>query len=253
MKKEIALIALVALTACNKKKFFDGPDSYQDGFESYSTFEELLPGDDTYWSFTQQTIDGNELALDATHVHTGSKALKCNAAASENGKVSKCSISKQNMAFWKNETVHISVWYYLEGTQDLNWLFLADLEEQTAIGAGPGMRLAIVDNQLRVEHKFFEKDLLQIPGQEIDFPRNQWVNVVWEVKLSRKEKGSVRIWQNGQLILEKDKVRTLPNDFLYSQQGTKGMYSSIEFGITANSYDNPATLWIDDVDVHLSE
>lgn len=253
MKKEVLLIGLLAIAACNKKKAFDGPNSYQDGFESYSTFEELLYENDEHWSFTQLTVEGNELKLDGTNIHSGSNALKCTAAASSDGKVSKCSISKQNMAFWKNETVRISAWYYLEGTQSLEWLFLTDLEEQAAIGAGPGMRLALVNNQLRVEHKFFENDLLQPSGQEVEFPRNQWVEIVWEVKLSRKEKGSVRIWQNGQLILNHDNVRTLPNDFLYSQQGTKGMYSSVEFGITANSSDNPATLWIDDIDVHLTE
>ena len=30
------------------------------------------------------------------------------------------------------------------------------------------------------------------------------------------------------------------------QQGTKGMYSSCEIGITTNSSDNAARLWIDD-------
>ena len=39
------------------------------------------------------------------------------------------------MAFWKGETVRLSAWYYIEGTQNLNWLFLMDLEEQTPIGA----------------------------------------------------------------------------------------------------------------------
>ena len=90
------------------------------------------------------------------------------------------------MAFWKGETVRLSAWYYIEGTQNLNWLFLMDLEEQTPIGAGPGMRLALVDNQLRIEHKFNEKDIKQ--QNPISFPRNEWVEIVWEIKLERKKK-----------------------------------------------------------------
>ncbi|MFM7769012.1 MAG: hypothetical protein ACKO8Q_00460 [Bacteroidota bacterium] len=68
-----------------------------------------------------------------------------------------------------------------------------------------------------------------------------------EIQLSRKNKGVVRLWQNGQLIIEKHEVRTLPKDFLYFQQGTKGMYSSCEIGITANSKDNDASVWVDEI------
>jgi hypothetical protein len=121
------------------------------------------------------------------------------------------------------------------------------MEEQTAVGAGPGMRLALVDNKLRVEYKFNEKDLIQQVGQEIDFPRNEWVELTWEVKLSRKDKGSVKLWQNGQLLINRDHIRTLPKDLLYFQQGTKGMYSSCEIGITANSKDSDLTLWVDHI------
>jgi hypothetical protein len=122
-----------------------------------------------------------------------------------------------------------------------------DMEEQTAIGAGPGMRLAMVDNKLRVEYKFNEKDLTQPAGQEIEFPRNEWVEITWEVTLSPKNKGAVKLWQNGQLLIQQDHIRTLPKDLLYFQQGTKGMYSSCEIGITANSKDSDVTLWVDEV------
>jgi hypothetical protein len=247
MKKVLAFIcAICVICGCNKKKFFDGPDFYQDDFESYATLSELLSNDDEKWSYTQLTKTENSIAVDSTFAHTGNKSLKFMAAKSTDV-VSKCSIAKQNMAFWEGETVKMSGWYYLQGTQNAEWLFLLDLEEQTAIGAGPGMRLALVGNRLRVEHKIYEKDILQTAGQEVDFPRDQWVEITWEVKLSRKNKGTVRLWQNGQLIIDSKNNRTLPKDLLYSQQGTKGMYSSIEIGATANSKDSDVILWVDDV------
>jgi hypothetical protein len=63
---------------------------------------------------------------------------------------SKCSLVKNKMAFWEGETVRISFWCYLKGNAPASWLFLFDLEEKVAIGAGPGMRIANVgaDNQL---------------------------------------------------------------------------------------------------------
>lgn len=240
-------ICFLLLSGCNKEKFFDGPDFYQDDFESYSVLGDLLSDDDKNWSFTQLTGDGNNITVDTNNVHSGNKSLKFVAIKSDDENVSKCSIAKQHMAFWDGETVKVTTWYFIEGTNTLDWLFLLDLEEQTAIGAGPGMRLALVNNQLRVEYKFYEKDIVQPGGKEIDFPRNQWVELIWEVKLSQKDKGSVKLWQNGQLIIDSKNNVTLPKDILYSLQGTKGMYSSIEIGITANSPDNDLTIWADDV------
>ena len=249
MRKQFiwCFLACIAFNSCKKETYFDGPNFFQDDFEAYTTLSDLLLPDDQFWSFTQQTRSDNFIALDTTKKHLGNKALKFFAKKSDSEGASKASIAKHNMAFWEGETVRLSAWYFIEGTQALEWLFLADLEEQTAIGAGPGMRLALVDNQLRVEYKFNEKDVTQPKGEAIDFPRNQWVNLVWEIKLSQKEKGEIKLWQDGQLIINGKKKTTLPKDILYFQQGTKGMYSSCEVGITANSKDNDLTIWVDDI------
>jgi len=241
------IIAVILFSGCEKEKYFEGPDFFQDDFEAYSLLSDLLLPNDQLWSFTQLTRNENNITLDTTNFHSGNKSLKFVAKKSDNDGASKCSVAKQNMAFWDGETIRVSAWYFIEGTQSIEWLFLFDLEEQTAIGAGPGIRLALVNNQLRMEYKFNEKDVVQNSGQEVYFPRNQWVEIVWEVKLSQKNKGFVKLWQNGQLIIDSKNNRTLPKDILYFQQGTKGMYSSIEIGITANSKDNDLTLWMDDI------
>ena len=249
--KFIISFFLILCCSCNKERFFDGPDFYHDDFESYFESGELISYDDINWSFTQLTLEGNNITVDTNNVHSGNKSLKFTALKSDDQEVSKCSLSKQNMAFWEGETLRITAWYFIEGTNSLDWLFLCDMEEQALVGAGPGMRLALVNNQLRVEYKFNEKDIVQAIGQEIDFPRNQWVELIWEVKLSQKNKGTVKLWQNGQLIIDGNNKRTLPKDVLYSLQGTKGMYSSIEIGITANSRDNDLTMWADDVTIEM--
>lgn len=246
MKKLLIFSALLFL-GCNKKEYFDGPSFFQDNFEDYSSLDDLLLPDDEFWSFTQLTRSENNISVDTTNFHSGNQSLKFNAQKSDSEGASKASIAKQNMAFWEGETVRLEAWYYLEGSKSLNWLFLMDLEEQTAVGAGPGMRLALVDNKLRVEHKYNEDDVEQTIDSKVVFPRNQWVQLVWEVKLSKKKKGTIKLWQNGQLIIDSQKNKTLPTDILYFNQGTKGMYSSCEIGITANSQDNDLIIWIDDV------
>ncbi|PIY08976.1 MAG: hypothetical protein COZ18_09465 [Flexibacter sp. CG_4_10_14_3_um_filter_32_15] len=247
------LLVIIIMSSCNKEEFFSGPNFFQDNFETYTSLNDLLIENDQLWSFTQLTRDENNIIIDTLTFHLGNKSLKFKAKKTTNGDVSKCSIAKQNMAFWNRETVRITAWYYIEGTESLEWLFLMDLQEQTAVGAGPGMRLALVNNQLRVEHKFFEDDIIQPAGLEIDFPRNKWVELIWEVKLSTKNNGTVKLWQNGQLIIDTKNNRTLPKDLLYFQQGTKGMYSSIEVGITANSNDNDLTMWVDDIKFEKTE
>ncbi len=247
--KQLIFTSLVFLLiiGCDKHKFFDGPNFYTDDFENYSALSDLIVPNDVKWSFTQLTRSENSITVDSTRFHSGNKSLKFFAKKSDSEGASKASIAKQNMAFWSGETMRVSGWYYIEGTQSAEWLFLFDLEEQTAIGAGPGMRLALVDNKLRIEYKFNEKDVVQTAGQEIDFPRDQWVHIEWEVKLSQKNKGSIKLKQDGQEIINTTGNTTLPKDILYDQQGTKEMYSSIEIGLTANSKDNDMTIWVDDV------
>lgn len=237
----------IGLCSCDKETFFEGPDFFEDDFESYSTIDDLLVESNEFWSFTQLTREENIITVDTSKFYSGNSSLKFQALKTTDGNASKCSIAKQNMAFWEGETVRLSAWYFIEDTETLEWLFLMDLEEQVAVGAGPGMRIALVNNQLRVEYKFYESDVKQIEGNEVDFPRNEWVEIVWEAKLSTNNEGTIKLWQNDELIIESNEIRTLPKDFLYFQQGTKGMYSSVELGITANSQDNDLTMWVDDV------
>ena len=49
------LALLILLISCNKKKLFDGPNTYQDDFEAYIFKEDLIDGNDEFWSFFQMT------------------------------------------------------------------------------------------------------------------------------------------------------------------------------------------------------
>lgn len=242
-------IILCATEGCRKEKWFGGPDFMQDDFESYTHVDSMFTADETRWSFFQNTAAGNYIAFDTSIVHSGNCSLKFFAHASDASTVSKCSIVKQHMAFFEGDVVRVSAWYYIPDTENKDWLFLFDFEEQAAIGAGPGMRLANAESGLCVEHKFFNDDLYQAAGSETTLPRNQWFNLTMEVKLSQKKKGYVRVWRDDVLILSGDNRKTLPKDFLYSQQGTKGMYQSIEFGITANTKSGETILYMDDIRV----
>lgn len=248
--RNLILIALALSTfACNKEDIFDGPNTYSDGFENYASVDETIDGDDQLWSFFQNTLESNDIQVDTTIVHGGNQSLKFIGAKTD-GALSKASINKQNMAFWDGETVSVSFWVYLVGNDPLQWLFLFDIEEQTAVGAGPGMRLALVDGKILLEHKYGNPNVAQ-DGAGLAFPRDQWVNIRFESKLSQKKKGYVKVYQDGVLIIDQNNWKTLPSDILYSTQGTQGRYSQIEFGVTANPSENDAILYLDDVSVEV--
>jgi hypothetical protein len=59
MKKLLGILLILLGTSCNKEKLFDGPDSFNDDFESYQTLDEMLLDNDVKWSFTQNTYSGN--------------------------------------------------------------------------------------------------------------------------------------------------------------------------------------------------
>lgn len=243
------VLLLIPLVSCDKKKLFEGPSNFSEDFESYDSIEKLIDGNNLRWSYFQNTVDKNNITLDTTLTHSGKKSIHFQAEANSNT-VSKASVAKQKMAFWEGDIMVVEAWYFIKGDKNLDWLFLMDLEEQVTIGAGPGMRLALVENKIRVEHKYFNKDIIQNESKSIPFPRNQWVKIRFETLLSKKKKGYVKIYQDDFLIIEQENWKTLPTDFLYFQQGTKGMYSSIEFGITANSSSNSVDLNVDDINAY---
>lgn len=248
MRNILIIASVLVLVSCNKKEKFDGPNSYADDFEVYTDSEQLIDGNNELWSFFQLTSDQNSITVDTNIVHSGNRSIRFSGVAGADGVTAKCSINKQFMAFWEGESVYVDFWCYLEGNEDIDWLFIFDLEEKVPVGAGPGMRLAIVNNKLLVEHKFPSPNIVQ-EGSGVLFPRDQWVNIRFETKLSRKDEGYVRVLQDGVQILTAENWKTLPKDILYFNQGTKGMYSQIEFGLTANSDDNAHVMYVDDISV----
>lgn len=248
MKWTLILLSVIVLASCDKRDVFSGPNSYTDDFESYVSKEDLIDGNDELWSFFQLTDEDNTITIDTAIVHSGNKSVRFYGVAGDPSDTKKCSINKQFMAFWEGETVKVDFWCYLEGNEDIDWLFIFDLEEKVPVGAGPGMRLAIVENKLLLEHKYPQPNVEQ-EGSGVAFPRDQWVHVEFETKLERKDKGFVSVRQDGVEILRVDNWQTLPKDILYANQGTKGMYNQIEFGLTANSDDNAHVMYLDDVNV----
>lgn len=248
MKQRLIIMCALILVACSKEKHFSGPNYFAEDFEGITSLDSMFE-DGGNWSYQQITEDENYFELDTGIVHSGTTSMKFYAVKSSDG-ASKSAIANQELAFKEGDIIQFSGWFYIVGTADLNYIFLFDIEENTAIGAGPGMRIALEDPEgyLVVErNKYLENTLRQDPDNRIAFPRDQWVELKFESDLQRKDKGYVKVWQDGQLLIEEHDIQTMPKDKLFFIQGTKGIYNSIQIGITANSQANEAVVYVDDI------
>ncbi|MEZ5069898.1 MAG: heparin lyase I family protein [Bacteroidales bacterium] len=248
MKKYLAvcLLTIIAIFGCNKEKLLDGKNSIYEDFETVNNIDELLQNGN--WEYYQQTEPSSYIGINNSNPHSGNNCLKIFATK---GTVSKSDIVNNKMAFWENDIVQISAWFYIEDTNMINYLFLFDIEEIVSVGANPGIRVAIDDEGfLLIErNKYGETTLHQTEATRTQFPRNQWVELSMEIKLQQKEKGYIRLWQDGVLLINVENTQTLPTDKLYFIQGTKGMYQSVQIGVTATTSDSDVIMYIDDIEI----
>ncbi|NOZ48018.1 MAG: hypothetical protein GXO79_14760 [Chlorobi bacterium] len=242
----IFLVAGFILFGWNKEEFFCGKNNLYEDFEGINKTDNLfLSGN---WEYYQQTIASNFIEIDTNNAHSGNNCLKIFATK---GTISKSDIANNKMAFWENDIVQISAWFYLQGTDDLNYVFLFDIEENAVIGASPGIRIAIDDNDcLLIErNKYGEPTIQQTNEKKISFPRNQWVELKIEIDLKQKDEGYIKLWQDDVLLINATNIETLPKDKLYFIQGTKGMYQSIQIGVTATTSDSDVIMFLDDIEI----
>ncbi len=253
MRKEQIYMAValgLTLSSCLKNKITGNTDPIADGFETISSIDELIDGGNAQWNYTQITEDGNYIEIDTTNEFSGNQCLKFYAVKSVDG-ASKCDIANNDKLYREGDVVIFSGMFYIEGVQNLDNFFFFDIEETVAIGAGPGLRFQLKgsDGYIIVERKKMIEANLDQTGTPLLFPRNQWVKVDIETLLSRKKKGWIKVYQDGVQIIDASNIRTLPKDKSTLIQGAKGVYNNVQVGITANSPENEAVMYVDDVSI----
>lgn len=252
MKKLLCLTLILLFASCFKERreyLADAPDSYSDDFESYPNADSLY-GED-HWSDNQLTVGGNSITIDTQIVHSGNRSLRCYAGLNQGNTVSKASLFKNNMGFENGSVVEYEAWYYVQSQASLENLFLADFEDPAYISSSPGFRIMLnADEAICVERdKMNHGTLQQTISTPKKFPKDQWVKLKVEFKLSQRKKGYVKVWQDDELILEHDRVITLAKDFIYATEGTVGFLRQFEVAITANSSKDAVTMYLDDVKI----
>ena len=177
---------------------------------------------------------------DDTHVHSGTRSLRCIAPPRPSDMVTcKSSVSSPLVYFVNGDHFWFQAFYFAEDSLPFT---IMDLECEW-IKQHAGIRVRINEkSEMEAELKALDKPTFrQKDAETIRFPMNRWVKVTVHFRLSHQDDGIVQLWQDDRLVVNATGV-TLP--------WNNAIYSSLEIGISAHSYGtNECKLWIDDIKV----
>jgi len=243
---------------------------FEDGFETTGNdLQELFPNDGSRWSNLQQVNPNggeNRIAIENTIVSEGNNSLRINAEASNNI-LSKADIEKGGFSAPPGSTVRLSADFYIASTDNLENLLLIDLEccscwdPTVPDNQCPGIRLMMKENDhLSIERgKILGSTFVQT---EVPFPRNEWVNVIWELNLSQENDGINKLSINNQEVISESGIN-MPNAGLFETEfSDHGIdfelpepvsYERFQIGATANQTQFDLELFVDDVRFEISQ
>lgn len=262
------LLLTLLLPGCNDDDTNSLPSGtvyqFEDGFETVnSDLADLFPSDGSRWS-NIQLVDPNggenTIELVDDPVSEGSSSIRVIAKASDEI-LSKADIEKGGFNAPEGATVVIEANFYIASTENIENLLLIDLEccscwdPSVPDNQCPGIRLMMKNNDhLSIERgKILGATLIQT-GQS--FPRNEWVNVKWELTLSTEEDGINKLSINDTQVINKNGFN-MPNSTSFREEFASNnvdfelqqplFYERFQIGATANPTPSEIELFIDDV------
>ncbi|MGL1886003.1 MAG: hypothetical protein OCD76_05770 [Reichenbachiella sp.] len=271
MKKIIFILLIIS--SCSKVDSPIPTDEviylFEDGFETQgNALEELLPSNGSRWTNIQQVNPDNginAIEIESNLVLEGNSSLRIFASASDST-LSKADIEKGGFIAPEGATIRIETNFYIASTENLENLLLIDLEccacwdPTVPDNQCPGIRLMMKSNDfLSIERgKILGATITQTA---IAFPRNEWVNVVWEMKLSPNNDGVNKLFINDHEAISESGMN-MPNASIFEIEfATHGIdfelqeaaYERVQVGATANPTLFDIEMYIDQVKLEIEE
>ncbi len=265
-------VLLLLATACSSDDTaptepITGNYLFEDGFEvADGDLQDLFPADNSRWSTFQQVGNSNQINVEQGRFSEGNNSLRVFARATT-GKLSKMNIEKGGFIAAEGTTVRIEANFYLASAADIENLLLIDLEccscwdPSVADNQCPGTRLMMKANDyLSIERgKILGSTLEQT---KVVFPRNEWVEVVWELVLSSENDGMNRLYINGAEAIN-EQASNMPNAEAFKKLFAENnidfnlqeplFYERFQIGITANPTASDIELFVDDVKLQVTQ
>ncbi|MEL7271397.1 MAG: hypothetical protein AAGL34_17630 [Bacteroidota bacterium] len=249
---------------------------FEDGFETENQMlDELFPTDGSRWTNFQQTNPSsniNEVSILNTPVREGENSIRFFSYASDT-QLSKIDIEKNGLQIAAGDRLRIEADFFIVGTGSIENLLILDVEccscwDPTVgdnLGAEnqcPGVRLLMsgTNDYLSIERGKIGGPTLQ--QTNFSFPRNQWVNVVWEMTLSDEDDGVNQLTIDGVEVINTTGMN-LPNAEvfreIFAEQDIEFtlqqpvFYERVQIGATANPTADNVELYVDDVSIQIEK
>ena len=249
---------------------------FEDGFETENQMlNELFLTDGSRWTNFQQTNPSNninEVSILNTSATEGENAIRFFSYASDT-QLSKIDIEKNGLQMAAGDKLRIEADFYIVGTGSIENLLILDVEccscwDPTVgdnLGAEnqcPGVRLLMsgANDYLSIERGKIAGPTLQ--QTNVSFPRNQWVNVVWEMTLSDENDGINRLTIDGVEVINTTGMN-LPNAEVFREVFAEQdieftlqqpvFYERVQIGATANPTADNVELYVDDVSIQIEK
>ncbi len=233
-----------------------GISEFSSDFDSAVNLADLFPDDHSGWTnlqlvdsngATDTIIEGNKVyigdnsvELQSDTARSGCCAIRLVAAPSGNT-VSKAAMQKGGFFFESGDDLWVSAWFFIEGYENYQSIFLLDIET-TEFEGSPGRRIMMSggDNVIKLESKgnISGSEYGQVKENSIPFPKNQWVQILVHLQLSAAQDGLTEIWQDGVKIIS-HAGQNLTTE--------RTVYDRLQFGLTANGSTSDKVIYIDDV------
>jgi hypothetical protein len=237
--------------------------SFSDGFEgNEGDFNALFPQDGSRWSNIQLVNPANKennIGLTNETVSEGQYALSLFSVGSDET-LSKIDLEKGGLAIFEGQTVSITANFYIESDENLQGLLLVDLEccecwdPRVPDNQCPGVRLMMSGGNDFLSIERGKIGLETLVQDQVAFPRNEWVEIQWVMKLSPNVNGNNQLYVNGQLVI--DEINSnMPNEDVFEgifaekgidfQLQTPVFYERVQIGATANPTTADIPIYID--------
>jgi hypothetical protein len=240
-----------------------GPVTFADGFD-ISGIADLFPSDRSRWTSLQKTFPQNEIDLVNQPLKDGSASLRLRAVPSISGSnVSKAGIVKKIPQVRSGQHFHASAWFLIPPSQDLNNLYIMDIECSTCwpVNAhvpnpSPGVRIRLKDAD---GEPVLERGKIKLRGPRnelntgIPLPRGQWFKLDWHLDLSSDDTGLTEIMIDDKIAF-RGRGANLLNPSSFEGSGIKlerVQYDRFQIGITANGVSNTIEMFVDDVSIRV--
>lgn len=236
---------------------------FSEDFEDVGgNLEALFPEDNSRWSGIQRVNPNNgenQVNLSTSQVYEGNYALSIFSSGTDEI-LSKIDLEKNGLSISEGQTLTIQAHFFIEGEANIENLLLIDVEccscwdPSVPNNQCPGVRLMLSgeNNSLSIERG--KIGLETIAQNQVVFPRNEWVEVRWTMKMSPDNDGSNQLFINGNLTSSQSGAN-MPNEIIFKdlfaeeniefELQTPVEYERLQIGATANPTEEDIQLYID--------